>query len=818
MKKNANIIVIGAGIVGTSVAYHLVRRGVQDVILVDKGDPDHNDGSTSHAPGGLRSLTISDFYTKLGFASRQLYDKLPLAIEGQEQFFRTGLMQVASKQERFESYKRIQEMGLTHGIEANLLSPSEVQHLLPMIDPGMIVGGLHIPSSGVVKTSLIATSMRREAEKTGQLTTLSHTEVTEIVAKNGRVHSVLTTHPELPEITCEQVVLCSNIWAPILCQKLGVPMPLFPGEHQYIYTEPTKAVDAYKKTEHGFPITAMDDLSIYFRQHFDRIGIGSYHHQARLVDPDKLGKEAKLPFTPEDFTDAWRLMQQHIPVLKETAVSHGFNGMFSFTVDHYPIMGESHIKGFWTAVGAWLSFASEVGNVMARWITEGDPGMDVSPADIHRFHSHQLNDQFLRRQSKYFYEIGFDILHPNEVASSVRQLRQSPYSHKLAELGGEFVPLAGMETPWYYHANEKLLPKYSDRFPHRSGFDATSWSPIIGCEHLALRDGVGIMDWTAAIGPIEVSGPGALPFLNRLTTGEMDQPIRKITYTLMLTHRGGIKRDLTVLRWDQDRFWILIGKGNKPAELHWIRQQAPKDGSVSIVDRSEAYAAVTLWGPDARHVLESISDADVSHSAFPFYTAKNVGVGMVPAKALRLSYAGELGYEIYAPVSFGQLLWDTLWEAGRPFNMVPVGVAALFSLRVEKGYRLTGPDINVEHNPFEADMGWMVRFQKDNFIGRQAVLEAKELGIKRRLVTLTFDAPQTLMYGFEPVFVDNHSVGHITSGEYGYSVGKFIALAYMDVAHAEVGTGVRVRYTGNFYHGVVAEPVQFDPNNDRMRQ
>lgn len=815
--KQANVVVIGAGIVGTSVAYHLVKRGVQNVVLIDKGDPDHNDGSTSHAPGGLRSLTVSAFYTKLGYPSRQVYDKLPLAIEGQEQFFRVGFVQVASKPERFESYKRIQEMGLTHGIEAHLLTPEQVVEKLWMIDPDKIVGGLFVPSSGTVKTSLIATAMRREAEATGQLTTLGETEVTEVVAENGRVTAVLTNNLEHPRIACEQAVLCSNIWAPILAKKLGVPMPLFPGEHQYIYTEPTPILDKVKHIENTFPIGTMDDLSVYFRQHHDRIGIGSYHHEARLVDPEKLRKDAKNPFTPDDFTDAWRLMQEHMPVLNDTNVSHGFNGLFAFTADHYPIMGESHVKGFWTAVGAWLSFASEVGNVMARWMTEGDPGMDVSYGDIHRFYDHQSNDSFLRRQSKYFYEIGFDILHPNEVASSVRNLRHTPYHDRLEALGGEFVPLAGIEAPWFYHSNEKLAEKYAGKFPLRTGYDATSWSPIVGYEHLAARDGVGIMDWTAAIGPIEISGSGALDYLNYLTCGEMDKPIGKISYTLMLTQRGNIKRDVTVLRLADDKFWLLTGKGNMPAELAWIRQHAPTDGSVVIQNRAEEFMAIGLWGPNARKVLQKVTEGDLSNEAFPFYTAQDIGVGMAPAKVLRISYVGEMGYEIYAPVSFGRHVWNTIWEAGQEFDITPIGIASLFSLRIEKGYRITGSDMTVEHSVYEAGMGHMVKMSKPNFVGKDALAKLDKNNPPKKLVTLTFDDPKALMYGYEPVFIGDQVVGHITSGEFGYSVGKFIALAYLDAAVAEVGTAVRARYTGNFYDGVVADPVQFDPKSKRMK-
>ncbi|MEM7801709.1 MAG: FAD-dependent oxidoreductase, partial [Chloroflexota bacterium] len=644
MKKN--IVVIGAGIIGTSIAYHLAMRGIQDVVLIDKGDLDHNDGSTSHAPGGLRTLTPSKFFTKLGQASRAVYDKLPLAVDGEEQFFRTGMVQIANTEARFNSHKRLAEFGMMHGIEAHLLGPNEVADKLFLVDPKTVYGGIYIPDSGTVKTGRIATSMRREAEKSGHLISLAETEVIDVEVVNGRVTAIITSNPAHPRIDCEMAVLATNIWAPILANKVGMPMPLFPGEHQYIYTEPTDALNKVKETENTMPVTAFDDISVYFRQHNDRIGIGSYHHEARLVDPYKLGKEAKMPFTPEDFTEAWRLMQGHMPLLQNTNVSHGFNGMFAFTVDHYPIMGEAKVKGFWAAVGAWLSFASGVGEVMTRWMIDGDPGMDVRYADINRFHPHQLNHEFLSRQSKYFYEIGFDILHPNQVASSVRNLRFSPYHHQMEKLGGEFVPFASIETPYWYSSNQDLANKVGEQFPHRSGYDATAWTPIIGGEVHAMRESVGIVDWSAAIGPVEISGPKALEFLQTLCSSNIERPVGGVAYSLMLNVHGKIMRDVTILRKEENVFWLLTGKANLPSELYWIEQQAAgftAEGSVKIVARGEEFVSIALWGPNARKVLEKVTHADVSNEAFPWYTAREIGIGMAPTTTVRISYVGELG-------------------------------------------------------------------------------------------------------------------------------------------------------------------------------
>ncbi|MEM1335918.1 MAG: FAD-dependent oxidoreductase, partial [Actinomycetota bacterium] len=505
-----------------------------------------------------------------------MYDTLPLAEPGEEQFWRTGLVSVANTPERLDAHRRLAEMGAAEGMDADVLSPADVADRLPLVDPSTVAGGVWIPSSGIVKTSALANSMRGIAEASGRVRFFGHSEVTDIEVVDGRIVAVVTDG-EPGRITCRQAVVCTNIWAPVLAERTGTVMPLFPGEHQYIHTTPVPALDAYGDAFVSIPVVTFDDLSLYFRQHGDHLGIGSYDHPARLVDPKALPTTAKMPFTPEDFHGAWAKMQHHMPVLNEAEIADGFNGMFSFTVDNYPIMGETTVKGLWSSVGAWLSFASEVGAVMARWMTTGDPGMDVTPAHIDRFHPHQSNHTFLSRQSKYFYEIGFEDLHPSAVASAVRNLRHAPYHHRLEALGGSFVPIAGQETPLFYEGNAGLVAKHRDAIPERTGYDATGWTPIMGAEHLELRENVGLVDWSAGIGPIEVTGPGALEHLQWLCTADVDVSVGRVVYTLVLTPSGGVARDLTVVRMATDTWWILTGKGNLPAELATYAADAGDD-------------------------------------------------------------------------------------------------------------------------------------------------------------------------------------------------------------------------------------------------
>lgn len=815
MATDANIVVIGAGIIGASVAYHLVDMGIEGVVVVDKGDITVTDGSTSHAPGGLRTLTGSHFFTTLGVASRNMYDALPLAVDGEEHFWRTGLVQIANTAERFDSHKRLAEMGLAEGAEGHLLAPDEIADKVPLVDPATVHGGIWIPSSGAVDTMRLTNAMQKVAEATGRARFVGNSEVVDIEVVDGRLATVVT-NGALGTIACNQAIVCTNIWAPVLAEKTGFTMPLYPGEHQYIFTNPLAELVDYERFV-DMPVTTMDDLSIYFRQHGDHIGIGSYDHPARLVDPEKLPKSAKMAFTADDFDSAWTKMRHHIPALKNTEVRDGFNGMFAFTVDGHPVCGETSVDGLWTSVGAWLSFASELGRVMARWMTTGDPGMDMTPADINRFFAHQTNDTFLSRQSKYFYEIGFDDIHPTDVVSSVRNVRHAPIHQRTEALDATYIPIAGQETPLYYGANEHLVAKYRDQIPQRSGYDAKGWSPIMGAEHLEMRANVGLVDWTAAIAPIEVAGPGALNHLQYLCTADIDLPIGAITYSLVLTPGGMVARDITVARMSHDTWWILTGKGNIEAEIAYFSSMAPDDGSVRYINLAESIVPIALWGPNSRAVLQACTGNDISNEALPWYSWRSIDVGMAPATVMRVSYVGELGYEIYVPTSYVLHVWDALWEAGRAFDMSAVGAATVFSGRIEKGYRLWGGDTTPEYSPAESGLSWAMDENKD-FHGKQAALDAP---VRRKIATLRFTDRQSVVYGWEPVLAgstgESEVIGYIAGSGDGLNVGAFIAHAFLDAERIEAGAEVEVQASGVRHKATIVKGPLFDPNNERLK-
>ena len=451
---------------------------------------------------------------------------------------------------------------------------------------------------------------------------------------------------------------------------------------------------------------------------------------------------------------------------------------------------------------------------MTRWMTTGDPGMDVTPAHIDRFHPHQTNLEFLRRQSGYFYEIGFEDLHPSTVASSVRSLRAAPYHHRLEALGAEFVPIASQETPLWYRTNEALVDKHRDAIPERSGYDAIGWTPIMAAEHLEMRSNAGLVDWSAAIGPIEVSGPGALDHLQWLCSADVDLPVGGLTYSLVLTPSGGVARDVTVARMADDVWWILTGKGNLPAELRAFSALAPGDGSVTYRNRSEELVAIALWGPNSRRVLSSVTDADLSNDAFEWYSWQSIGIGMAPVAAVRVSYVGELGWELYVPQSYALHVWDTLWEAGRDVDMPAVGAQTVFSGRIEKGYRLWGSDLTPEFTPAEGGVGWAMDTTKD-FHGKQAALAAP---VRTRVMTIEMDAAESVVYGWEPVLLDGVVVGRVAGGEYGYNVGAFLAHAIVDAnVGVGIGTALEVQRSGRRHRATVVRGPRFDPASDRLK-
>lgn len=811
MRKEARLVIIGAGIVGASAAYHLAKLGWRDIVVLDQGPLFDTGGSTSHAPGLVFQTNSSKMMTGFARYTVQLFNSLKF--EGQPVYYPVGGIEVAYTQARWEDLKRKHGWATSYDLESHLLSPLEVQEQIPIIDPQVIHGGYYVPSDGDAKAVRAVAALAREARAEGGVEFHGDTKVTDIEVANGRVQAVLT---EAGPIQAETVLLCTNIWAPVLAEKAGFEIPLMAVEHQYAISEPLSELEGEAR-EIVHPILRHQDFSMYFRQHADAYGIGSYKHEPLLVDPHELAETAMRPFTPQHFDVAHRAAEELIPPLQGKQYPTQFNGMFAFTADGMPILGPvAGVGGLWAAVGVWVTHAGGVGKAIAEWMVDGAPGMDLHEADISRFQPHVFAKSYVYARSAQQYREVYDIIHPLQQMDNPRNLRLSPFHRRLEELKGVFFESRGWERPQWYETNAKLLEEYEERIPQRKGWEARYWSPIQGAEHLATRQGVAMYE-LSAFTKIEVSGPGSLEFLNYLAANRIDRPVGKVAYTSLLDPHGGIKCDLTITRLAKDQFLVLTGGGVGMHDLAWIRANAPKDGSVAVADVSSKYSTLGLWGPEARQVLQSVCPQDVSNEAFPYYTAQRITVGSAPALALRVSYVGELGWEIYAPTEYGLYLWDTLWEAARPHGVIAAGGGAFDSLRLEKGYRLWGNDIHTEYNPFEAGIGWAVRLDKGDFMGREALLRIKEQGIARQLCALALDEPGAVALGKEPILEGERKLGYVTSGNFGYSVGKYIVYGYLPVEYAEPGTKVAVEYFGVRQPATVMKEPLFDPEMAKLK-
>jgi glycine cleavage system aminomethyltransferase T/glycine/D-amino acid oxidase-like deaminating enzyme len=816
MQKEARLVVIGAGIVGCSAVYHLTQMGWRDIVVVDQGPLFETGGSTSHAPGLVFQTNGSRMMTELARYTVQMYSQLEL--DGQPCWHPVGGMEVAYTQERWQDLKRKRGWAKSWGLEAQLLSPAEAQDRVPLLDKNKIHGAYLVPSDGLAKAVRACAAMARQSEASGGAAFYGDTTVTGFEIENGRVQAVLT---DQGRITTETVLLCAGIWGPKIGHMASISIPLIPVEHQYVITTPISEL-AGETREIVHPILRHQDFAMYFRQHGDSYGIGSYHHEPRLVEPEAIlsPEEAPVmpsvrPFTPQDFQAAHKAAVELLPPLEGAEFTYTINGLFSFTPDSYPILGPSpQVGGLWVAEAVWVTHGGGVGRAIAQWMDTGTPDMDLHEADVTRFHPHAHTPAYIRARGAQQYREVYDVIHPLQQISHPRRLRLSPFYPRQEALEAVFFESAGWERPQWYRSNEDLLSEYD--VPERDGWEARYWSPIAGAEHQASRKRVGLFDLTPFT-KIDVGGPGALEYLQRLTSNRIDRPLGEVTYTSLLNEHGGIKCDLTITRLGPQRFLVITGVASGPHDLAWLQSHLPQDGSVQLTDLSAAMCGLGVWGPHARDLLSAVSEDDLSNATFPYLTARPITIQEIPALALRISYVGELGWEIYTRTECGLKLWDLLWEAGEPLGAAAVGGGAFDSLRLEKGYRSWGTDIHTDYNPYEAGLGFAVRLVGQDFIGQEALQLVQQQSVTRRLRCMTLDDTATVLMGSEPILDGDDVLGYVTSANYGYTVGQSIIYGYLPGAYASEGTSVEVEYFGQRYPATVVREPLYDPENAKLK-
>ncbi|GAC1482022.1 MAG: FAD-dependent oxidoreductase [Ktedonobacteraceae bacterium] len=860
MQDSARAIIIGSGIAGSSIVYHLTELGWRDIVVLEQGSL--FSGTTSHAPGLVGQLRSSVSLTKMLMYSVELYKQLQ--VDGNAGYFEVGSLRLASSKERLEELKRQAGFAKGVGLAVELISASEAQRLFPMMSMDGVEGALYLPTDGSARAPMLAQAMANKAQQHGA-TFYAHTQVTGIDVSNGRVQAVNTTQGR---ISSEIVVVATGIWSPRIGRMAGVAIPLIPMQHQYAMTGPLPGLAG----DASIPNLRDPDKLVYFRQDGECMVIGGYERNPAAFDVDaipaaSIGASATrvsasrapargtptmddppplhfdsatrvaargtptmdpphfdsanptvLGFDPPRFASLLEGCIERVPGIRNAEIIKQVNGLESFTPDGEFILGESpDVKGFWTACGFCahgVSGSGGVGKMIAEWIVEGEPSLDLWHMDIRRFGAYTSSRRYISTRTHEIYSTYYDIFYPAQERSSARKLRLSPVYNRLEELGAVFGEKAGWERPNWFASNERLAE--GQDWPRPDGWGSRYWSPAIGAEHQATRERVAMFDETS-FSKIEVLGPGSAAFLQGITDNQMDQPIGAVTYTQMLNRQGGIECDLTVTRLAHDRFQIITGTAFGIHDLSWIRSQVPGDGSVYVNDITSSRCCVGVWGPRTRELLQQVSENEFSNESFPYLTAQQVTIGDIPVLALRVTYVGELGWEIYAPMEYGLKLWDTLWEAGQPLGMVAAGYRAIESLRLEKGYRYWSADIHSEYNPYEAGLGFAVKLKKGDFIGREALERVKAEGVTRKLCCLTLEDASAVALGGEPLLDGERVLGRVTSGGYGYTVRLSIAYGYLPAEYATPGTSIEVQLFGVRHRATVMKEPLFDPKNEKIK-
>ncbi len=807
--EHARAVIIGGGVGGTSIAYHLSALGWTDLVLVDRAEL--TSGSTFHSAGLVGQLRSTTTLTRMMMDGAALYRSLHAETGVDPSWHEVGSLRLASTPERLAELQRQAGWAKTFGLPLELIGADEAQELFPLMSTDGVLGAVFLPTDGWLDPSGLAMALAAGARQRG-VAIKTQTRVVDLDVTDGRVRGLTVEHGgERSRIEAEIVVNAGGMFAPEIGRLAGVTIPIVPMAHEYLFTEP---IDGVTST---LPQLRDPDNLCYFREEVGGLCMGGYERHPAPWGLDGIAPDFNGKLLGPDWPRFEEIMAgaiRRVPAIADAGISRMINGPEGFTPDNEFILGETDVRGFWVAAGFCahgIAGAGGIGRQMATWIADGEPEYDLWKMDVRRFGAQYRSRSYTLARTTEVYATYYDIHYPNEERHAGRPLRTSPTYGRLEALGAVFGEKSGWERPNWFESNED--PELEPTRPR--GWAGQWWSTAIGAEALAARDAVALFDETS-FAKIEVAGPGALGLLQRLCANDVDRPVGTIVYTAMLNRRGGIECDLTVTRLAADTFFIVTGTAVGNHDLGWIRRHVPDDGSVTVRDVTSARACFGLWGPRARDVLSAVTDDDIGDDALPFLTARQIAVGNVPLTALRVTYVGELGWELYPPMEYAAGLWDTLWAAGRDHGLVAGGYRAIDALRLEKGYRVWSSDITPEETPFEAGLGFAVGLDKDGgFIGREALLEAKAAGPRRRLRCLVLDDPRSVCLGNEPVRVDGAIVGRVTSGGYGFAVERSIAYAYLPPDRAAIGTCGEVEVFGEWVGFEVTREPLWDPANER---
>ncbi len=831
LPKQASVVVIGAGIVGNCIVGHLAEMGWRDIVQLDKGPLPNPGGSTGHASNFIFPVDHNKEMAMLTLDSQRQYEEMGVSTT-------SGGIEVARTEERMEELRRRMTSAKAWGIESHLVSPAEVKELVPFIDESVIIGGFYTPSVSVVDSLRAGTIMRERAQALDAITIAPVTEVEDIIVEDGRVAGVLT---DKGMIDAEYVLIACGVWSPKLAAMAGATIPLTPAVHQMIDVGPLDTLQA-TNNEIGYPIVRDMDTFCYERQTGGSMEVGSYAHRPILHRPESIPsiEEARLsptelPLTQDDFDPQLEQALELMPFLGDAEMRYGINGLLSLTPDGMPLLGETvEVENLWSAAAVWIKEGPGIGKLVAEWMTHGYPEIDPHSSDIARFYDYARTWHHVEARTSEAFNKTYGIVHPREQWDSDRNKRISPFYVRERELEAVFFEAGGWERPQWYESNRDLVQTHADRIPTREHeWDARWYSPIINAEHLHLREHVGMVD-LSAFAIFDVTGPGVVDYIQRMAVNQCDVEVGRAVYTPILTHDGGFRSDLTIMRLGEEHYRIVTGGGDGGRDSYWFKKNLPEDGSVHFEDKTSAIATLGVWGPAARALMESVTEDDISNEAFPYGRTKEVTIGGVKALMFRISYVGDLGWEIYVPMERGLQLWDTIWEAGQDHNVRPVGGGVYGNTgRIEKGYRLMGAELESEYTPVEAGLA-RPKVKSADFIGKEAYVKAREEGPAAVLCTFTMQ-DQTSAAGIERFPSGNEPIlttagerlvdtkgrpSYVTTAGAGPSLGEYLLMGYLPTDLAVEGADFSVMYMNELYPikvAVAGSTPLFDPDDSRMK-
>jgi 4-methylaminobutanoate oxidase (formaldehyde-forming) len=771
LPSQARIVIVGAGAVGCSIAYHLTRGGEKDVLVLEKSGITH--GATWHAAGLVGQLRTKRNLTRLMRNSVALYRKLAEETGQEIDWREVGSLRLASSPARWSEIKRSATAARSFGFDMELLTAAEAKRLFPYITTEGIEGAAFIPSDGYVDPSGLAQALARGARK-GGARIVEGVRVTGFEIERGRVGAVLTDHGR---IACEIAVNAAGLWARDVAKFCGLRLPAAVVEHQYVVTEKLKDMPK------GLPTLRDPDNNFYLKPDVGAFAVGGWEKGTRGVARAGMS----FDFGRQLFDANMERLEQfmvpaatRLPALGTTGLRTVINGPIPISPDGEPIMGRMpEIENMFVACGftSGIAAAGGAGQALAGWILAGEPEFDLWAFDVRRFGPHHDGARYLYERAIDSYHRYYLIHWPGEEPEVARGARRSPLYGALAAQDASFGSRFGWERPNHFARGaqtEAERPSFEGR---------PSWFDAVGAEHKAIRERVALID-QSSFSKFEISGPGAAAFLQRLASADMAKPPGRIVYTQLCNPKGGIEADLTFMRLAEDRYYVVTGSGFGVRDRGWIERHRPKDGTVALADVTNAYAVLNLCGPRARDVLAAVAEDDVSNAALPYMAFKELRVGYAPVRAARVTYVGELGYELHVPTEYALHLYETVMSAGAAHGIANAGYRAIESCRLEKRYLYWGADITPDHNPYEAGLGFAVALGKGDFIGRDALAKIKAEGPKQRLCGFLLDGDKPL-FGGEAILANGKVLGVTSSGGYGHTVGRWIAFGYVPATEAK---------------------------------